>query len=144
MRTPKYQPECPVCHNCAHTSRKGVYSRSGKGYFRFRCSACKCTFTRFIPQEVGKPGEASKPPQRKSYPRTNQGEKHPQAKLKEAQVRDILVLKDSGSTVEELADRYGVAKPTIVSILNGSTWSSVTGITPRTQELPRRYKQRGR
>lgn len=144
MRQPKYQPECPVCRVPDFTSRKGSYPKMGPGHFRFRCSQCKATFTRFIPQEVGKSGDINKTPQRKSYPRTNQGESHPQAKLKEKEVRDLLVLKDSGSTVEELAERFGVAIPTIKSVLNGSTWGSITGIQPKNPPLPRRYKQRGR
>ena len=144
MRHAKYQPECPICHIPDFTSRKGQYLRSGPGHFRFRCAGCQTTFTRFIPQEIGKSGDINQPPTRKAYPRTNQGESHPQAKLKEQEVRDLLVLKDSGSTIEELAERYGVAKATIGSVLNGTTWSSITGIQPKTAKLEKRYKQRGR
>lgn len=145
MRHAKYKPECPVCQLSEKVSRKGIYARSGPGHFRFRCAGCNATFTRFIPQEIGKSGDINQPPKpRRSYPRTNQGESHPQSKLRERDVKDLLVLKDSGSTVEELAERFGVAKATIVSVINGTTWSSITGILSKTPKIEKRYKQRGR
>lgn len=141
MRYPKYQFDCPTCHVPDYTSRKGGYHRLGAGHFRFRCSVCKTTFTRFVAQEAP---DREPPKPRRSYPRTNQGESHPQSKLKQKDVRDLLVLKDSGSNIEELAERYGVAKSTIVSVLNGTTWSSITGIQPKNPPLKKIYKQRGR
>lgn len=136
-----YQPNCPQCQVGDRVRRKGRYPRAGDGFFRFACTRCNVTFTRFIPQETGKSDDARPRPPRKL---PNQGEAHPQAKLTATQVRDIISLFDSGSCLEDLAEQFSVAKPTIRSILNGDSWGSVTGIEPRTPKLPPRYKQRGR
>jgi hypothetical protein len=138
---PKYQVNCPQCQVCNQTHRKGKYPTAGAGYFRFRCKRCNVSFIRFISQEVGNCRDIPSRPPRKL---PNQGELHPQAKLNAAQVRDIISLFDSGSRLDDLAEQFGVAKPTIRSILNGDSWGSVTGIEPRTPKLPPRYKQRGR
>jgi len=54
------------------------------------------------------------------------GEKDPKAKLKEVQVRSIIrEYKAGGVTQRELAKRYGVARTTINSIVNGYTWKHI-------------------
>jgi hypothetical protein len=140
-RIARYQPNCPQCQVGDRVRRKGRYLRAGDGFFRLACTRCKITFTRFIPQEVGKCGDI---PPRSPRKLPNQGEAHPQAKLTAAQVRDIVALYDSGSYAEDLAEQFGVSKPTIRSIIDGSSWGSVTGREPRNPKLPPRYKQRGR
>lgn len=140
-RTAKYQPSCPQCQVGDRVRRKGRYLRAGDGFYRLACTRCKVTFTRYIPDEVGKHGDVPLRPPRKL---PNQGESHPQAKLNAKQVRDIVSLYDSGSRLEDLAEQFSVAKPTIRSILNGDSWGSVTGIEPRVPKLPPRYKHRGR
>jgi len=140
-RTAKYQPNCPQCQVGDRVRRKGRYLRAGDGFFRFCCTRCNVTFTRFVAQELGKSGDVPPRPPRKL---PNQGEAHPQAKLNATQVRDIVALSDSGSRLEDLAEQFNVAKPTIRSILIGDSWGSVTGIESRNPKLPPRYKQRGR
>jgi len=97
------------------------------------------SFTRFIPELATGPIAPDRP-----VKSCNQGEKHPQAKLTEKQVADIVTLSDSGSSAIELADRYNVSKAAITSILCGISWSSITGIIPKTQKLPARVKKKGR
>jgi transposase-like protein len=138
--TAKYPVNCPQCLISDRVVRKGLYAPAGDGFYRLVCRRCNVSFTRFI-SELATGAIA---PDRPVKPNVNQGEKHPQAKLSEKQVRDIVTLADSGSSTIELADRYQVSKAAIVSILYGVTWSSVTGIIPKTQKLPARYKKRGR
>ena len=138
-RIAKYQLNCPQCLVSDRVARKGLYPAAGDGFYRLVCRRCNVSFTRFIPELA----TGAIAPDRPVKP-CNQGEKHPQAKLTEKQVRDIVTLSDSGSSAIELADRYQVSKAAINNILYGNNWSSVTGITPKTQKLPARYKKRGR
>lgn len=70
--------------------------------------------------------------------RSYKGEQNPCAILSERQVKDIVTLKDSGSSVDELSERYGVAEATIASVLSGRSWAHVTGITLIDSD-PRKY-----
>jgi hypothetical protein len=137
--TAKYPFNCPQCLVSDRVIRKGLYYPAGDGFYRLVCRRCSVSFTRFIPELATGAIAPDRP-----VKSCNLGEKHPQAKLTEKQVRDIVALSDSGSSAIELADRYQVSKAAIVSILYGVTWSSVTGIIPKTQKLPARYKKRGR
>ena len=143
MRRPKYQVNCPVCQVPDRVTRKGLYHSKGPGYHRMVCQSCKTTFTRYIPQSIGL-GEATPPPAPRQKLPTGRGENHSQSKLTQAQVKDIVSLIDSGSEPQELAERYGVAKPTIVAIVRGDTWSHVTGIEPANPRLPRAIVQKGK
>jgi hypothetical protein len=138
-RLAKYRYECPSCNKPDRVTRKGQYKNYGPGFYRMICHACKCTFTRFIPEAIGlAPGSPAPPlPDTKQI---NQGENHPQAKLTAANVRDIVALFDSGSDADELAERYGVAKPTIVGILRGDTWAHLTHIQSDNPRAPRTRK----
>lgn len=138
-RIAKYPLNCPQCLVGDRVVRKGLYRPAGDGFYRLVCRRCNVSFTRFIPELA----TGAIVPDRPVKP-CNQGEKHPQAKLTEKQVKDIVALSDSGSSAIELADRYKVSKATITSILYGVTWSSVTGIIPKTQKLPARYTKKGR
>ena len=51
------------------------------------------------------------------------GEKNPNAKLTEAEVREIKIALASGESTGALARKYGVAKPTICHIKTGRLWS---------------------
>lgn len=134
-----YSIECPECGSPDRVLRKGQYKSKGQGFFRVKCHACNISFTRYIPEEAN---GAPMPPERPKKP-VNQGECHPQAKLSANNVRDIVALKDSGSRVWELAERYQVSEASIVAILTGQTWASVTGIERKTQKGMGRYKRRG-
>ena len=138
-RIAKYPLNCPQCLVSDRVIRKGLYPAAGDGFYRLVCRRCNVSFTRCIPELAT---GAIAPDRPAHIP--NRGEQHPQAKLTEKQVRDIVALSDSGSSAIELADRYQVAKATITSILYGVTWSSVTGLIPKTQKLPPRYRKRGR
>jgi hypothetical protein len=138
-KTAKYKYDCPECHNPDRVTRKGLYKPYGPGFYRMMCHTCRTTFTRFIPEAIGLPSN-SPPPLLPEPAPVNQGEAHPQAKLNERQVRDIVSLYDSGSDAEELADRFGVAKATIAMILSGETWAHLTCIQPNNPKPPRSRK----
>jgi hypothetical protein len=53
------------------------------------------------------------------------GSKHGMSKLTEAQVREIKIKLNSGSTLQELADEYGRCKATISHIKTGRQWKHV-------------------
>lgn len=134
-----YRYPCPACNKSDRVTRKGQYKNYGPGFFRMICHTCKTTFTRFIPEAIGL-APNSPPPPLPDPKQINQGENHPQAKLTAANVRDIVALFDSGSDAEELAERYGVAKPTIGAILRGETWAHITNIRPDSPRAPRTRK----
>lgn len=52
-------------------------------------------------------------------------------KLTEADVKEILILAAAGTPRRDIADLYGVHKDTVAKILNGDTWSHLTGIPCR-------------
>jgi len=54
--------------------------------------------------------------------RTSRGERHPQAKLTEAAVREI---RDCDATLAQLAERFGVGVPTVQKARVGETWKHV-------------------
>jgi len=150
---PKYPVNCPQCLISDRVVRKGRYPTAGDGFYRLVCRRCNVSFTRFISElatgPLAQPAPTGAAPTERIAPdRTvkscNLGENHPKAKLTETQVRDIVTLADSGSSAIELADRYQVSRAAISSILCGISWSSITGIIPKTQKLPARYKKKGR
>ncbi len=152
-RIAKYQLNCPQCLIRDRVVRKGRYPAAGDGFYRLVCRRCNVSFTRFIPElatgPLAQPAPTGAAPTERIAPdrpvkSCNRGEKHPQAKLTEKQVADIVTLSDSGSSAIELADRYNVSKAAITSILCGISWSSITGIIPKTQKLPARVKKKGR
>jgi len=54
------------------------------------------------------------------------GEKHPNAKLTEEQVKEIRKLKYTGRwTDQQLADEFGVKRTTIEAIMSRRSWRSV-------------------
>jgi hypothetical protein len=60
-----------------------------------------------------------------------EGERHPNAKLLNAQVLAIVDLRDRlGWTFRRLAEQFGVTDGTIAHILAGREWRSVTGRRP--------------
>lgn len=139
-RITKYRVDCPDCKSADRVTRKGRYLTAGDGHYRMICRACKITFTRLIPELIGTTPAVA--PRDRKLP--NQGESHPQAKLTERDVKDILSLSASGSYPIELAERYGVAKATIAAILNGKSWSSFTGISSHNSSARPKYKYRGK
>ena len=54
--------------------------------------------------------------------KANRGEGHRDAKLTEAQVLEIYALLRSGIPNQEIADKYGVKRPTISNIRSGRKW----------------------
>lgn len=64
---------------------------------------------------------------RTRHGRTSRGERHTNAVLKERQVLEIYAAKVTGPSASVVAQRYGVAKPTVCCIWNGRTWSWLTG-----------------
>ena len=59
------------------------------------------------------------------------GEARGNAKLTAAQVLAIRKLATSGVKTAEIAARFGVARPTIWSLLHGRSWRSVPELTTR-------------
>ena len=57
--------------------------------------------------------------------RQTKGEKRPNAKLRETQVREILTKDKTGLPQPELARYYGVTKSTISSIVRGKRWKYI-------------------
>jgi DNA invertase Pin-like site-specific DNA recombinase len=53
------------------------------------------------------------------------GSGHKRSKLKEADIRSIRELRAKGTTLREIADRFGVSFSTIFQILSGTTWRHV-------------------
>jgi transposase-like protein len=56
------------------------------------------------------------------------GERNLKAKLTETDVLEIVRLYGAGKTKAEIARQFGVTQPTIYFILNGTSWSYLTGI----------------
>jgi transcriptional regulator with XRE-family HTH domain len=48
------------------------------------------------------------------------GERHPQSRLKDSEVREILRLRKAGKSANEVAKRFGVSESHITNISNGS------------------------
>jgi hypothetical protein len=68
------------------------------------------------------------------------GNQHPQAKLTEEQVIEILsAYENGGITQRELAEKYGVEQTVISGIVLGKTWSHITG-KPKNVRQSRRTK----
>lgn len=64
----------------------------------------------------------------------NEGERHPQAKLTEADVREIRARYAAGGLLQrELADEFGVTRRTIGDVCT-RTWKHLTPITTTTEE----------
>jgi hypothetical protein len=55
------------------------------------------------------------------------GEAAPQAKLKAAQVLDLVSHVEAGEPQHIAAERFGVTQPTVSYIMRGRTWSHLTG-----------------
>lgn len=53
------------------------------------------------------------------------GERNNKAKLTEADVREIRILRKTGLSQQKIADRFGVSQPVISSLLRGKTWAFV-------------------
>ena len=67
------------------------------------------------------------------------GRNHPQNKLAENEVVEIVKLYSSGLyTQQALAERYGVKQITVSNILTGYSWSLVTGIPKRARKFKHR------
>lgn len=64
------------------------------------------------------------------------GEQIIQSKLTEKEVREIVEMRNNGSTLCAIAAQYGVAYTTVQSILLGKSWTHITGL-PRVNRLPR-------
>jgi intein-encoded DNA endonuclease-like protein len=57
------------------------------------------------------------------------GEESPRAKLTESKVREIMRLRtEDALTYKNIASMFGVRCSTIQSVLNGNTWSHITGL----------------
>lgn len=56
----------------------------------------------------------------------NRGERQGSSKLREDQVREILALKGV-ETQQSIANRFGVARPTVAKIHNGTNWGWLEG-----------------
>lgn len=69
------------------------------------------------------------------------GSKHPDAKLTEEQVLEIVKLFNNGKTKEELSKLYNVSKFTIKAILNGQRWSHTTNIKTKSKTPKLNEKQ---
>lgn len=72
--------------------------------------------------------------------RTTNGERSSLAKLTADQVREIMVLKSSGTSAKSIAKKYGVHWDTIHAIFRGNSWNHITGI-PR-KRTPGRLKRK--
>lgn len=55
-------------------------------------------------------------------------EVNPNTKLTKEDILNIVELYGNGSSVDELSDTYGIQQQSIRNIINGVTWSDVTGI----------------
>ena len=53
------------------------------------------------------------------------GEKHPDAKLKEIQVKEIRLLFEEGSRVRDIAKKFGVSEDIISRITRYKTWKHI-------------------
>lgn len=53
------------------------------------------------------------------------GEKHPLARLVEANVVEMRRLRTAGASVKELAERFGVSTNHVTDIINRKRWSHV-------------------
>lgn len=73
-------------------------------------------------QEAIKRRDLNHGPYQRAY---NQGEKHPRAILKDADIPVIRALRDGGKTNGEIAKMYGVSPLTISAIYNRHNWSHV-------------------
>lgn len=60
------------------------------------------------------------------------------AKLTDSDVRQIIVLRDSGFKVQEIATIYKVSGNSIRAVFSGKCWRHITGIIP-VSKLPREY-----
>lgn len=69
------------------------------------------------------------------------GEKNTQSKLSKEMVLDIVRLKHEGLSLGDLSDMFSVSKTTISCIINGYSWSHITGI-PSKRNI-RRMKELG-
>lgn len=58
------------------------------------------------------------------------GEAHPHARLTESQVIEIRASAANGETRRSLAERFGVARPTISGVLTRTTWAHVAAPPP--------------
>lgn len=56
------------------------------------------------------------------------GEKHPQAKLNNAAVLDIMAMSKAGETTTRIGNKYSIDRHTVSAILRGQTWNHVTGL----------------
>lgn len=59
--------------------------------------------------------------------RQSKGEKHGRAKVTDAIALDICARYDAGETQTAIARSYGIAQSQVSFIVNGKTWSHVTG-----------------
>ena len=55
----------------------------------------------------------------------SRGVDHPNSKLDDDKVSEILKLREDGMSFQKIANLYGVTKPTIMSIIKGKTWKHV-------------------
>lgn len=71
----------------------------------------------------------------KAKDRSTHGEKNAQAKLTEAQVKEMYALKAQGVTSVELGERFGVHEQHVNRVLRGTRWERLAG--PRPKRGPR-------
>lgn len=63
------------------------------------------------------------------------GENHNNTSLKETDVLTIVKEHEAGTTQAELARQYDVTTTTIGNIINGHTWSDLTGFFPKVRRI---------
>lgn len=56
------------------------------------------------------------------------GSRHGRSKLTEESARQIVQLANSGAKHRDLAERFGVTKSTVTSVVAGETWGHATGV----------------
>lgn len=69
--------------------------------------------------------------ERKGRNNPPKGESHAKAKLTETQVLSARRLRTKGYTYQSIADRFGVAKKTILTVIKGETWKCVLPHPPK-------------
>lgn len=64
----------------------------------------------------------------------NKGENSALAVLKESDIHDIMIMRSEGMTERQIATAKNVKRSTIASIMQGFSWSHITGIKKKVQK----------